>query len=391
MEDEFNFTTLESLLQDEHVFYLNANDSVYFDFSMFTRNKTMTRNSRMIRPEKWLALILGTVSLIANFISLVAITKVRGSLTANLRLIVSLCAGDMMTSISILFHIGHSELSMMLGFDRNPADMCLLVCGRSLRMMSHVIALLNLVGLALDHYFAILRPLDHRNLLSHGRANAMIICFWIIAVSLGFSDFYIPSRKYSYCDDTPNICESVLCNTFSSEYIVFALSILAFILMLGLYTRIYVEIHHYQTFHQQHRQNIRRNRRGLVTTFLIVITFLLCWLPYSLFEMTILISMATNPEDALYYFKLAADYDTYLYDVLLLNTLCDPIIYAMRMREVQHGYKNTLQICLRKKQTTRRRLTRSMDLRSSGRISNTMVVTMNMASRQDSSQHYQFI
>ena len=350
----------------------------------------MSGHSRMIRPEKWLALILGIVSLIANFISLIAIMKVRGSLSANLRLIISLCIGDMLISVSILFHIGHSELSMMLGFSRNPADTCLLVCGRSLRMMSHVIALLNLVGLALDHYFAILRPLDHRTLLSHGRANAMIICFWVIAVLLGFSDFYIPSRKYSYCEATPNFCQSVLCNTFTSEYIVFALAILAFILMSGLYTRIYIEIHHYQTFHQQHRQNIRRNRRGLVTTFLIVITFLLCWLPYSLFEVIILISMATNPQNNMYYFKLTAKIDTYLYDVLLLNTLCDPIIYAMRMREVQHGYKSTLQMCLRKKQNMRRRLTRSMDLRSSGRISNTMVVTMNMSSRQDS-QPYQFI
>ena len=32
--------------------------------------------------------------------------------------------------------------------------------------------------------------------------------------------------------------------------------------------------------------------------------------------------------------------DSYLYNLLLVNALCDPIIYAVRMREVRQSYVN---------------------------------------------------
>lgn len=391
-EDEKDLSFLDflhQLIREEHT------GGGYFTINM--SNMTNHTSESMVlgspaqrhithNPEKILALILGTISVIANLCSLVAITRVRGVLTANLRLIVSLCIGDMMTCISILLFIGHSEMSVMLGLGNTFTDTCVLTFSRSLRITSHVISLLNLVGLALDHYLAILRPLDYPSLLCRSRANAMILVFWIVAFLCGFSNFYILFSSYSHCQDAKHFCEVVFCNTYDSEYIMFAMALFSLILMSVLYTRIYMEIHRYQSFQQEHttRPNVRRNRRGLVTTFFIVLTFLLCWLPYSLFEVIILTEMTVRPHRQFYYFKLAATIDTYLYDVLLLNCLCDPIIYAMRMREVQHGYRASVQHCMKRKQALKRRF-RGIDRRSSSRnSSHTLVLTSISTTPRDS-------
>jgi hypothetical protein len=38
--------------------------------------------------------------------------------------------------------------------------------------------------------------------------------------------------------------------------------------------------------------------------------------------------------------------DRYLYDLLILNTLCDPIIYVIRINDVQTGYRLMFYKCL---------------------------------------------
>ncbi len=384
MENEdMNFLELLQMMAKEE----EMNNSGNISYSLNdTLQEIMNKaqNSRITNnPEKILALILGIISILANVFSLLAITKIRGRLTANLRLIVSLCIGDILGSLSILLYISHSEISMMFEFGDYPSDTCFLTIGRSLRMTAHVISLLNLVGLALDHYFAILRPLDYPRLLCRSRANGMIVTFWIVAFLCGFSNFYILLPQYAHCEETNNFCTIVFCNIFDSEYIMFAMAIISFFLMSSMYARIYIEINRYQSFQSQHRQNMRRNRRGLVTTFFIVLTFLLCWLPYSLFEVIVLAEMTIKPDMQFYYFKLAAKIDTYLYDVLLLNSLCDPIIYALRMREVQHGYKNSIQVCLKKKQNLTYRL-RGIDPKSSMRVSTHTMVMTSIGARNDS-------
>ena len=53
--------------------------------------------------------------------------------------------------------------------------------------------------------------------------------------------------------------------------------------------------------------------------------------------------MAADPE---YLIKLALA-DKYLLSLLLLNSICDPVIYTVRTYEVQLGYKRLCRVCLR--------------------------------------------
>jgi hypothetical protein len=170
----------------------------------------------------------------------------------------------------------------------------------------------------------------------------MIILFWVISVLFGFSDFYIPSNMYSFCHqvDTSNFCVHAYCTAYDSEYLQFGMSLVVFAIMFGIYCRIYSLLRKYQLFKGRHRKNMKKNRKGLITTFFILGTFMLCLLPYCIFEVVINVLMVTDVRKVIHYFNLVSKFDYYLFDLLLVNSLCDPIIYAVRMREFRLSYRN---------------------------------------------------
>jgi len=94
--------------------------------------------------------------------------------------------------------------------------------------------------------------------------------------------------------------------------------------------------------HSCARRIIRRSVRGLYTTLIIVGTFIVCWMPYCLF-VCIITALLYIDSDAMVntvsLYRLFNYLDFYLYDLILLNCVIDPFIYAVRMREVQTGYR----------------------------------------------------
>lgn len=334
----------------------------------WSEDMLMKKGGIAYKPEKILALIMSITSILANTGSLIAIAKIRGTVTANMRLIISLCCADIVISISVLILIGHSESWMGKLSKMNDYHTCISLLIRNLRSISQIVSLLNLLGLAMDHYFAIVRPLTHVTLMSKRRANIMVALFWIAAILLTMSDFYVPIGRYSFCENsTPvNFCEAVYhCSTWESEYILLGLGVISFLIMAFLYTRIFFKIKKYQSFQGRHAARARQNRRGLITTFIILATFAICWLPYCLFEVIINIRMSHDPDNILYYWGLVTKYDFYLFDLLLLNCLCDPVIYAVRMREVQKVYRRLLRPCLGKRARKASRLKMSIERHSS--------------------------
>ena len=131
------------------------------------------------------------------------------------------------------------------------------------------------------------------------------------------------------------------------------ISVACLVVMLVIYTNIYRLVANHQTPGEQLRQlktDARRNKRALVTTLLILGSFIVCWIPLSLFQVIMMIrvhrhgeAMAADPE---YLIKLALA-DKYLLSLLLLNSICDPVIYTVRTYEVQLGYKRLCRVCLR--------------------------------------------
>jgi len=76
-----------------------------------------------------------------------------------------------------------------------------------------------------------------------------------------------------------------------------------------------------------------RGGKALCTTALIVVLYMLCWLPYCVYEGTLRL---LRPFELIYFNTDLSNVSQVLYLLTMFNSLIDPFI-ALRMREVRRG------------------------------------------------------
>ncbi|XP_064648477.1 adrenocorticotropic hormone receptor-like [Lineus longissimus] len=294
------------------------------------------------KPPIIIAIILSTLAIAINILSIVVIYNVRGHLSAILRLTVSLIMSDMMVCICILTKL------MTENYYSGDNSKCAEPLIRAFRMSSHVISLMNLLGMTSDLHLAIHRPLQYHSYFSKRKVNIMIVLFWIFSFTVGFSDFYIPSEMWITCQgsELKTYCQRVTCSKYDAEYALFVIIFIVVLILSVLYVRIYIVIRKQQYGNEAGRapQYVRRNRKGLITTVLILATTLICFLPYVLLELILTIQIRINHLAIFRHIPNMLKADSYLFDLMLFNSLLDPIIYAARMRDVQEGYRRLFRI-----------------------------------------------
>lgn len=85
------------------------------------------------------------------------------------------------------------------------------------------------------------------------------------------------------------------------------------------------------------QRKAKRHIRGLITSFIILGLFAILWLPNCLMDAYAILRM-TIADDIMVH-KVHQKVYWYLYALVILNAICDPIVYAMRMREIQESLK----------------------------------------------------
>ena len=169
---------------------------------------------------------------------------------------------------------------------------------------------------------------------------------WTIALFCGFSDFFMSHRKYSpRLQRKFTYCEFVDMTKYQVEYTIFAIAGICLVIMSMAYTTMFCAIRRRPNLGGAVRQQMDRNKKALLTTLLILGTFIICWGPNCLYQVTLVIMVKFNRQAIRRYTKILSTIDPYLFDLLLVNCLLDPIIYAIRMREVQAGYRKLFSIC----------------------------------------------
>ena len=319
----------------------------YFNMSMFPGLDNNARARDILsQPHTIVVFVLCIVTIAANAASLIAMTKVRGELTTHFRLIISLAASDILVSCSVLLHFLNHAFNPTLPvrwpiMDDRIRSQCMFVFDLGLNTTAHIISLLNLMGMALDHYLAILKPLHYCTLMNKQRGVFMIILLWIIAFICGMSDFLVGLVGYSERHKKVlNFCEYIELERYQPEYATFFIALVCLLVMMTSYLRIYNEVRKRQLHCLPGNQEVcARNRKALITTLFILGTFCICWIPTCLFQISLVIQAHINTNVLQEFQEEFLNATEYLYDLLLLNSLLDPIIYAIRMREVRLGYK----------------------------------------------------
>ena len=219
------------------------------DFNDYDYFNIEDRATRILQePDKIVAIILVFVAITANIFSLIVMCKIlrntRGP-ASHTALIVSLAASDVLFCLTVLLHIVNKILNPLYypGFgpeDKRIASRCAYTIIKSLNTTALNVNLLNLMGMAIEHYIAILKPLHHSRLLSRKKYTVMILLLWIIAFVFGFSDFiyvFKDWKDWHLYKDKFNLCEFVYISEYHEEYTVLATAFLCLVIMLYAYVR----------------------------------------------------------------------------------------------------------------------------------------------------------
>ena len=317
------------------------------DYDYYNIAQRATRNLQ--KPHYVIALILVVLAIIANILSLAAVFKVRQVWTSHFRLLVSLMLSDLLVDFSFIFHIINKVTNPGVSVGTGTAEerlksRCAFVIVKALNTTALNVTLLNLVGLGLDHYWAITKPLHHSILLGKRKTMLLIVSFWIISFAAGFSDLLSPLWNYNgYMSSKLNYCEYTWTSPYQEEYTMFCIALLCFITLIYMYIKIYQEVK--SRIQQQDMVRMKRNRKALLTTLLILGSFVICWLPTCIFQIVLTIIAHVKVQLLQNIYQCLLFVDKYFYDLLILNTFCDPIIYVLRINEVQLGYKLLLFRC----------------------------------------------
>lgn len=320
----------------------NSSDRGNVDFMSQDIGERM--RSILSDPQKITPFILALIAISLNILAVLAILKIRGSLSSHYRFILSLAVSDILVGTSVVLHILNIGVNPTYYPGAGPEkarliSRCTFIVIKALNTTALNSTLLNLMGMAIDHFLAIVKPLHYPTLMNKQRASLIIGLFWTIAILCGFSDFMSGYPKYPRFSHRYNYCEFIFLTKYQDEYTVFAIALLCAIIMTISYFKIVNVIRRRHHGMEMHQDSAVRNRKAVTTTLLILGTFLICWLPMCLFQMVLIIQVKIDPAPIQKWLHILSKADMYLYDLLMLNAICDPIIYAVRMREIRLGYR----------------------------------------------------
>ena len=295
-------------------------------------------------PHRIVPFILAFIAISLNILAVLAIQNIRGPLSSHYRFILSLAVSDILVGISVILHILNIAVNPTYypGIGPEKARLrsrCTFMVIKALNTTALNSTLLNLMGMAIDHFLAIVKPLHYPTLMNKQRASLIISLFWVIAILCGFSDFMSGYPKYPRFSHQYNYCEFIFLTKYQDEYTIFSTALLCAIIMTISYVRIVNVISRRHQGIDMHQESAVRNRKAVITTLLILGTFVICWLPMCLFQMILIIQVKIDPAPLQKWLHILSKADMFLYDLLMLNATCDPIIYAVRMREIRLGYR----------------------------------------------------
>lgn len=263
------------------------------------------------------------VGLFANTISVAATWNIPHGLTTHSKLIISLAFSD---GLILLARLSNSFLFLMESWEH-----CFYTMNRVLLDTGVLATLLNLLAMALDHFFAIMKPMSYRRFMTSGRCNCMIILIWSLSLIIGLLEVLVGLNTEVNFGFPVSFCTKILADDFNTEIFMIVLIFAVLFGVIIFYTRIYFVAKDIIARDNMLYHDEMHNYKAIVTTMLIIGTFTLFWTPLACFK----IYVHFHAED----FAELEEADNIVFLLFLLNSLADPFIYATRLSEVQKGYK----------------------------------------------------
>ena len=198
----------------------------------------------------------------------------------------------------------------------------------------NLVAESNLLLLAIDLYVALCHPLRHSSLLTTRRVKWMIIVTWITAIVFGTSK--ISSALIYAKSFGKDICHCLVLQRSQSMLIIMGgtHAVLTFAFVFLTYFRIIWELARHGQILPSEEQEVSyrttKNRKAFITIGAILGTYLVFYLPVRV-AVPLLYSSTFRKSTMYSVARVAIMWS-------LINGICDPLIYSLRMREIRKGY-----------------------------------------------------
>ena len=280
-----------------------------------------------------LLMILGAAvtGILLNALLLVVLHKIKTTRTSYFALVKSLIVADMLLPLNITVIVITNELVLY-------------------EYLLYVI-LVHLILLVMEHYMAIIRPLHY---VSWARCRYIIcrlLMGWTLPVILVVISRSLPDKTINL--KTKYFVDTELIKTKDIFRIPFILICFISIVVVNMY--IYKAVRRQERLHGYSSQQSTHNSKVLVITIFNAGSFFICWFPVVIvevwFQMNRYGSHTTSSE--FYEIYEHRDIKFMMQFILLLNSIFDPLIYAIRLRVVRRMWQK-LFCCLCKKPLSQR-------------------------------------
>ena len=277
--------------------------------------KTLAENSKALIINVIFNIIFSITATLGNLLVLVSKWRSSNLNSPSLILVCGLAVSDLCVGfICEPIFIGvHTSL-----FLKSKAVPCFLVSTKLVVAIYLTdVTLLSITAITIDRYLAIYFHLRYEEVVTQTRAKVVIACLWII------SGLHLLAWIRGF--------EALAAATA-------ALLSVCLVTVLFMWIKIFQVVRHHQAqiqdqFHTQaHQFNMARFRKSVVNTFIILLVFLLCYVPYLV--SSIYLAREFNGSNFLTH--------SFLYSFVLLNSSLNPLFYCYRQSEIRAATKQTL-------------------------------------------------
>ena len=295
-------------------------------------------------PYTLAAFIIGILAILCNVLCLIVMFRIRMALSGHRLFIMSLCFSDSFVCVMYNIHVQMQYVNDQLTApsDRNP---CMEDILSAMLYSGYLLSLLNLVGMAIDHFIGILRPLYYCRWMSSRNTTLALVAIWSAGTLIGTAPYWIFFIHTIFTGDWSkgNYCAKVMqMGIYYYPAMLLVITPISFTIILVSYSRIFRKIGdlHRRSPHLLSQIEIRK---ATITTLLIVATFAICWGPWCAIDYFIVIYLRfmgvpynkVSWKTLIIVEKLAMVF-------LNLNALLDPLIYTFRMAQIRSRMAHVL-------------------------------------------------
>ena len=277
--------------------------------------------------ETWfwiLGWVLSFLTILGNGFTIFLVCSRRNLRTKTNAFIVSLAVADFCVGLSVIPSLFACDITNTYDWPQHLRSWV-----NILRWLFSNTSVVNLCGLVLDRFIAIVHPLKYITLMTRRRITQAIFFSWALTVSYNVLNFVLCIVLYQN-----NTCSFAIWLTMVFEILACVISILCFVSMIfhvRRHDRSARTLAKQLRFNHQMSFKIHHEKSAVIMMGLVIGVFLVCYGMYLrcsfliLFQTTITSSPCND--------------ENYKIPVLVLNSAINPLAYAFFKRDIKKEFK----------------------------------------------------